>query len=314
MANWFLDMIRDSTPRGQMELRQEMQNRRRDEYLAAAQQFGQVMPEGQMGPPAAYSNANPGGISPEFAMRVAGIPGYQQLGAQMLDMSQRRNMAADERAYLANNMPMYQRESLAQQQRQFEAGQALNREQFSTLSPYQQGVLGLQRRGQDLQAYEADQRLALARGEAEAKRRGGGFPLPGSKEWTDQLTEQQGFQSGIDAIADLRKTWGNQRFSWTDRDAMAAGGPAYATLLGVYSKLAGSGALNEGERDIYDQLINKPSTFGTSPEKRARMLESLERTLQRKLDQVAERNPNLPQVAAPPGFERGGRGGASSSY
>lgn len=305
MANWFLDMIRDSTPRGQMELRQEMQNRRRDEYLAAAEQFGQVMPEGQMGPPAAYSNANPGGISPEFAMRVAAIPGYQQLGAQMLDMSQRRNIMADERAYLANNMPLVDRERLDQQQRQFEATLAEQQRQWGSISPFAQRQLGLQEK-------ESAARIAAANRAAAAAERGAlgnVYGAPGTKEYASDLETLQGAVGGVKAIDRLTELWNSTPLGF-GKEAMGAAEAQRAIIMGTLAKLQGAGALQEGDVKRYGDLLSEPGVLnivlGKGATKRNATLRELRTILQQQVDNVIERNPNLPGVKAPPGFDRAG--------
>lgn len=304
-TNW----LEQFTPRGRMAMAEAAQNRRRDEYLQAAVESGQIMPQGQMGPPAAYGA--PGGISPEFAARVAAIPGYQQLGAQLFAQAQQRNMAADEREWSAANMPLFQRESLAQQ-----------RHQWENISPYQQRMLGINQQQADQQGRYQQGQLGLQQAEVWARMQehqarldamrqpGAAYPQPGSKEYAADLDALNAADGGIKNVARLRQLWDTSNLGW-DREKMGAADALRTTLMGQLAKMQGAGTLQEGDVARYNELLAEPGVLnllrGKGAKRRNAMLDELKSLFERSLSDVRERNPNLPGGEArgdtlPPGF------------
>lgn len=309
------EILMSYTPLGQQQMLEAAQNRRAEQYAQMLQQYGQVMPQGQAGPPAAF--ANPSGVSPEFAARVAGLPGYEQLGAQLLGQIGLAGREQAQRDWSAGNMTAAQRAEIEQRQKEFAANLGEQQRQFSNLSAYQQGALGLQGRqlaqqggiaanenalrwaqlGLDKLFREEELKLKYPKG-------ANAYPLPGSKEYDTQLVDYQDASRAVDAVDSLDRLWSSTPMGM-DREALAAAQPYKAAVIGGLAKMMGSGTLDANEYQRYVGLLNEPGLFSApgATKKRKAMLASMKAMMASRLEDMRGRNPNLPQVAAPPGFE-----------
>lgn len=301
----FAKILLGSTPYMQQRMRMQEEGQRQQQFMEAAYETGQLMRPGEAGPPAAYRSAT--GVSPEFAMRVASMPGYQQLGASMISDMARAGVAREGREWEGANMTAAQRATLDQRadefrqtmdarEREFGAQMDWRDYEFRNLSKAQRAQLGLQAQGQAEAARRWDQEMALRYPQGGR----GPFPMPGSKEFDDQYQSLQGTAGAIVDLGRLQDTWNSAPWGF-DREAMGRGDVLKQNIIGVLGRLQGTGALNEGDVQRFSGMLSEPSIFSSSSRRNA-ALNELRQVLMSRLEDTQARNPYLPRAQLPEGF------------
>jgi hypothetical protein len=307
-----------ATKYGQFMLRQDEEAARARQFSDLAATYGEhSLPPDQAGP---VQSAHP--VDQQFALRTAAIPGYQQLGAQMLGQLQQGQTAMDLQTnaqnWSASNEPLTQRLNREQagaqfdrsfgnlsevqkqtllQQRNLEGARLAQADkQWGNLSAAQQVALGLQAREQTLREQSAQGKTVGA--------------LPGSPLYDAQMKELQSAQGGVEAIKKLSEIWGST--GWApgaplvgDRDKLASAAPYKNVVMSAIANLTQSGVLNEAEAQRYSDMLGEPG-IGTSNANTKRRLATLQKIMELQVENVAQRNPNLPAQQLPPGFKKVG--------
>lgn len=300
----FWETVLGSSPYGRMQLAEQQQQARGQQFADLSGRYGATLPGDQAGP------TRPAG--PDFWMQAAAIPGYQQMAEGMMREQQQQQFMA--RAQQA------EREFWTQNERATDRlGREQQARQWGAISPFQQATLGLQRRGQDmaqqitpyqqamLGLQERAQQVQEARALYEMQGpRGGGGALPGSPLYDTQLKELQKAQGAVESIGQVRQLWGGTGMfpGMADRDRLAQAKPHVNAVVSALAQAAGSGVLDKGEYERYKDMLAEPSFYSSN----ARMLKGLseiEAKLRQGVEDVYARNPNLPQIEqAPAGFAR----------
>lgn len=290
----FAKIVLGTTPYMRQRLRQEEEAQRQARYMDVAYETGQLMRPGEAGPPVAY--ASPTGISPEFATRVAGMPGYQQLGANLLDTIGRGGMAREAREWSRTNLTAEQAANLDQRQEEFKAAEKRRDYEYRNLSEEQRQRLGLlQAQGQ-----EANRRFDMEMGMKYPPAGAGRFPMPGSKEFDDQYQTLQGFAGAVKDVGTLQDTWNSTPWGF-DRAAMGRGDVLKQNIIGMLGRMQNTGALNEGDVKRFSEVLNEPGVLSLSSRRNA-ALNELRQVLITRMEETQARNPYLPRAQVPEGF------------
>jgi hypothetical protein len=75
--------------------------------------------------------------------------------------------------------------------------------------------------------------------------------------------------------------------------------------MSAIANLTQSGVLNEAEAQRYSDMLGEPG-IGTSNANTKRRLATLQKIMELQVENVAQRNPNLPAQQLPPGFKKVG--------
>ena len=266
---------------------------KRREKQSNAAQFGGLLAQ-QQGAPITLGiphpdqpQQGPGGllnqnqsVSPQFYLKAAAIPGYENLAqqAQVGDQSMARQLQSQD--WNAQNMTAAQRASadlqqqqLAQQAAQEQARLALQQQQFGQLSAYQQAMLNqndptrmsaYQQAQVDLERdkYEKPQRLGLLGTPPPSgymvNEEGTGYqPIPGTQQSVTQMMDLAALDTGIEAIQ-RQKEFLKERGSFeSGPEAKKLDARTTGELINTLSTLRNSGVLNPSEAEAYKAQIHQ---------------------------------------------------------